>query len=96
MKGDTVDVPGPSQIHITSSNINTSCMYMLTYIRIFLDLLQLVGRCPDCSSNVDNTVDFLSKEGLSQIVIVNCKDCGWSYSTYLSTSLKLKKVVVMM
>ena len=72
----------------TSSSINTSCMYMLTGISIFLDLLQLVGRCPDCSSNIENAVDFLSKKGFAQKVIVNCKDCGWSYSTYLSKSLK--------
>ena len=63
-------------------------MYMLTDISIFLDLLQLVGRCPDCSINIENTVDFLSKKGFAPKVIVNCKDCGWSYSTHLSKSLK--------
>ena len=52
-------------------------MYMLTDISIFLDLLQLVGRCPDCSSNIDHTVDFLSKKGFVQKVILNCKDCVW-------------------
>ena len=87
-EGNSIDVSGHSQIHKTSCNINTSCMYMLTDISIFLDLLQLVGRCPDCCSNIDNTVDFLSKKGFAQKVIVNCKDCGWSYSTYLPKSLK--------
>ena len=57
-------------------------------ISIFLDLLQLVGTCPDCSSNIENTVDVLSKKGFAQKVLVNCKDCVWSYSTYLSQSLK--------
>jgi hypothetical protein len=90
MEGDTVDVPGPSQIHKTSSNINTNNMYMLTDVKIFMDLLKLIGRCPDCCSTIDNTVDFSSKKGLAQKVMVSCsyvKDCGWSYSTYLSTKL---------
>ena len=95
-EGDSIDVSGPSQTHKISSNINTSCMYILTDIQIFLDLLKLVGRCPDCSGNIDNNVDFLSKKGFAQKVIVSCKDCGWCKSAYLSTSLKLKKVVVMM
>ena len=60
-------------------------------IRILLNLLQLVGRYPDCSNNIDNTVDFLSKKDFAQKVIMSCKDCGWSYSTYLLISLKTEE-----
>ena len=43
-EGDSINISGPSsQTQNTSSNINTSCMYMITDIKIFLDLLQLVG-----------------------------------------------------
>ena len=91
-EGDSINISGPSsQTQNTSSNINTSCMYMITNIKIFLDLLQLVGRCLHCSSNIDNTVDFSSKKGLAQKLIVSCEDCNWNYSTYLSTSIKTEQ-----
>ena len=67
----------------TSSNMDTTSMYM-TDIKIFINLLQLVGQCPECSN-------FSSKKGLPQKVVPNCKDttgCAGTYSTYTSTMTK--------
>ena len=36
-------------------------------------------------------MDFSSKKGLAQKLIVSCEDCNWSYSTYLSTSIKTEQ-----
>ena len=71
----------------TSSNMDTS-MYMMTDIKIFINLLQLVGQCPECSNAIPTTVDFSGKKGLAQKVVPSCKDttgCAWTYSTYTST-----------
>ena len=49
----------------TSSNMDTTSMYMMTDIKIFINLLQLVGQCPECSNDITTTVDFSSKKGLA-------------------------------
>ena len=50
----------------------------------------MVGSCPKCSSKIDAVVDFSSKKGFAQKVLLSCEnvsDCGWSFSTYTSKSL---------
>ena len=42
----------------TSSNMDTTSMCMMTDIKIFINLLQLVGQCPECSNAITRTVDF--------------------------------------
>ena len=82
---------GSSDNPKTSSNMDTTSMYMMTDIKIFINLLQLVGQCPECSNAVTTTVDFSSKKGLAQKVVPSCKDttgCAWTYSTYMSTMTK--------
>ena len=49
-----------------SSNMDTTSMYIITDIKIFINLLQLVGQCPECSNAITTTVDFYSKKGLAQ------------------------------
>ena len=63
----------------------------MTDIKIFINLLQLVGQCPECSNAITTTVDFSSKKGLAQKVVPSCKDttgCAWTHSTYTSTMTK--------
>ena len=75
----------------TSSNMDTTSMYMMTDIKIFINLLQLVGQCPECSNAITTTVDFSSKKGFAQKVVPSCKDttgCALTYSTYTSTMTK--------
>ena len=76
-----VDVAGPSQLHETSSNsINTSCMGILTNTKVFLDILQLIGRCSCCSSSTQinitvKSLDFKSKQdSIAQKVVVSCSN----------------------
>ena len=57
----------------TSSNMDTTSMYMMTDIKIFIRLLQLVSQCPECSNAITTTVDFSSKKGLAQKVVPSCK-----------------------
>ena len=74
-----------------SSNMDTTSMYMMTDIKIFINLLQLVGQYPECSNAITTTLDFSSKKGLVQKVVPSCKDttgCAWRYSTYTSTMTK--------
>ena len=74
----------------TSSNMDTTSMYM-TDIKIFINLLQLVGQCPECSNAITTAVDYPSKKGLAQKIVSSCKDttgCAWTYSTYMSTMTK--------
>ena len=64
-------------------------MYMMTDIKIFINLLQLVGQCPVCSNAITTTVDFSCKKWLAQKVVPSCKDttgCAWTY--YTSTMTK--------
>ena len=82
---------GSSNNPKTSSNMDTTSMYMMTDIKIFINLLQLVGQCPECSNDITTTVDFSSKKGLAQKVVLSCKDTtgrAWTYSTYTSTMTK--------
>ena len=55
---------GSSDNPKTSSNMDTTSMYMMTDMKIFINLLQLVGKCPECSNAITTTVDFSSKKGL--------------------------------
>ena len=74
----------------TSSNMDTTSMYMMTDIKIFINLLQLVGQYP-VSNAITTTVNFSSKKWLAQKVVPSCKDttgCAWTYSTYTSTTTK--------
>ena len=71
--------------------MDTTSMCMMTDIKIFINLLQLVGQCPECSNAITTTVDFSSKKGLAQKVVPSCKDttgCAWTHSTYTSTMTK--------
>ena len=74
----------------TSPNMDTTSMYM-TDIKKIINFLQLVGQCPECSNVITTTVDFSSKKGLAQKVVLSCEDttgCAWTYSTYMSTMMK--------
>ena len=83
---------GSSDNPKTSSNMDTTSMYMMTDYKIFINLLlQLVGQCPECSNANTTTVDFSSKKWLAQKVVPSCNDttgCAWTYSTYTSTMTK--------
>ena len=82
---------GSSDNPKTSSNMDTTSMYMMTDIKIFINLLQLVGQCRECPNAITTTVDFSSKKWLAQKVVPSCKDttgCAWTYSTYRSTMMK--------
>ena len=52
----------------TPSNMDTTSMYMMTDIKIFINLLQLVGQYPQVSNAINTTVDFSSKKWLAQKV----------------------------
>ena len=78
----------------TSSNMDTTIMYTMTDMKIFINLLQLVGQCPESSNAITTTVNFSSKKGLAQKVVLSCKNttgCPWTYSTYTSTMIKNDK-----
>ena len=63
----------------------------MTNIKIFINLLRLVGQCPECSNAITTTVDFSSKKGVAQKVVPSCKDtsgCARTYSTYTTTMAK--------
>ena len=59
---------GSSDNPKTSSNMDTS-MYMMTDIKIFIKLLQLVGQCPECSNAITTTVYFSRKKGLAHTIV---------------------------
>ena len=42
----------------TSSNRDTTSMYMMNDIKIFINLLQLVGQCPECSKAIADNCRF--------------------------------------
>ena len=73
----------------TTDNIDTKCMYMLTDIKIILDLLTLIGKCPECNSDVNSSVDFAAKKGLAQKILINCCDCDWTHNVYLSSMVQI-------
>ena len=71
---DNNAVSGSSENPKTSSNMDTTSMYIMTDMKIFINLLQLVGKCPECSNAINTTVDFSSKKGLAQKVVLSCKN----------------------
>ena len=76
----------------SSSNIDTKCMYMLANVKILLNLFALIGKCPECSSDIECALDYSNKKGLAQKVVLSCEggdECGWNHTTYLSDTVKV-------
>ena len=80
----TITTTAASARQKTTDNIDTKCMYMLTDIKIILDLLTLIGKCPECNSDVNASVDFAAKK-----ILINCCDCDWSHNVYLSSMVQI-------
>ena len=73
----------------TSSNVDMTCLYMFADINIITELFNLVGRCPECNTEVNFVVDFSKKKGQAQKVLITCAaaECTWTHSTYLSQTV---------
>ena len=61
---------------------NTSCLYMVLDVNILLNMLQLVGHCPECQHQIVPGIDFSLKKGLAQMIVLKCKNdsCAWEYT----------------
>ena len=52
--------------------------YLLIDTRIFQEIIDLIGSCPECSSKVRFVHDVESKEGLSHLPNLSCLCCDWT------------------
>ena len=68
--------------------VDMNCMYILSDVKIMLDLFNLVGRCLHCSADIEVSVDFSAKKGLAHKLIFKCTTCDWTMYKYTSTTIK--------
>ena len=55
----------------------------------FKDIINLVGKCPYCSHDIDINIDTSEKLGFSQKLLLNCQSsyCDWKAIKYSSPEL---------
>ena len=58
-------------------------LYILVNVNILLNLFQLIGKCPTCSSPLNTELNLENKKGFAQQFIISCA-CGWRHSSYTS------------
>ena len=62
--------------------------YLLVDTRVFNDIIETVGSCPDCSSKVNLAHNMEAKNRLAHLQELSCWECDWTKSW---TSKKIEK-----
>ena len=65
--------------------------YILIDSRIFRDIIDIIGICPDCKENIEYDINIDEKKGLSQSLKFSCYSCGWYKSFWTSREVKTKE-----
>ena len=65
--------------------------YLLIDTRIFQEIIDLIGRCPECSSKVNFVHDVESKKGLSHLLNLSCLCCDWTKIFWTSCEVEKPK-----
>ena len=63
--------------------------YLLIDTRVFNDIIETIGSCPDCSSKVNLVHNMDAKNGLAHLLELSCLECDWTKSFW--TSMKVDK-----
>ena len=63
--------------------------YLLVDTRVFNDIIETVGSCPDCSSKVNLVHNMEAKNILAHLLELSCLECDWTKSFW--TSKKIEK-----
>ena len=63
--------------------------YLLVDTRVFNDVIETVGSCPDCSSKVNLVHNMEAKNGLTHLLELSCLECDCTISFW--TSKKIEK-----
>ena len=85
-----IDLSFYENLEEDENNTDTSNMYMFMDIQVFSDLIQLVGVCPECQTQLVIFMDSSGKKGLVQKLILKCNngECSWVHSLFTSTKVK--------
>ena len=65
--------------------------YLLIDTRIFQEIIDLIGSCPECSSKVRFVHDVESKRGLSHLLNLSCLCCDWTKIFWTSSEVEKPK-----
>ncbi|XP_065678497.1 uncharacterized protein LOC136093423 [Hydra vulgaris] len=72
------------------SNKNES-NYVIIDLNIIVQILTLVGTCPDCESkSININIDHKNKKGLSSLLLLSCTKCSWKTKFYTSKKVASK------
>ena len=63
--------------------------YLLIDTRVFNDIIETVGSCPDCPSKVDSVHNMEAKNGQAHLQELSCLECDCTRSFW--TSKKIDK-----
>ena len=59
-------------------NLSMLWSYLLVDTRVFNEITETVGSCPDCSSKVNLVHNMEAKNGLAHLLEVSCLECDWT------------------
>ncbi|MBY0580841.1 MAG: hypothetical protein K2P53_04080 [Rickettsiales bacterium] len=65
--------------------------YVLIDLDIIVQILTLVGTCPDCErKSININIDHKNKKGLSSLLLLCCSECLWKTKFYTSKKVSTK------
>ena len=74
---------------------NNDEFYMFLHSSVLHMILQQVGRCPSCNSQIVFESDFAKRHGFCLFLSFHCQSCNWTDRYFSSPSAnKVKKVIV--
>ena len=73
-------------------NLSMLWSYLLVDTRVFNDIIETVGSCPDCFSKVNSVHNMEAKNGLAHLLELSCLECDWTKSFW--TSKKIEKTLM--
>ena len=72
------------------SNKNESSDVLID-LDIIVQILTLVGTCPDCESkSINMNINHKNKKGLSSLLLLSCTECLWNTKLYTSKKVSSK------
>jgi hypothetical protein len=65
--------------------------YVLIDLDIIVQILTLIGTCPDCErKSININIDHKNKKGLSSLLLLCCSECLWKTKFYTSKKVLTK------
>lgn len=65
--------------------------YLIVNSKLLINLLSMIGKCPECYDFLDFEHLISRKQGLSNFFDILCKKCGWNFKFCTSNKIKNEK-----